>query len=176
MQDGACSCSTTIRAARAASASSRCRTGGWGWRSGPLAKGTLTVNLMLSLDPATARRPGLQPHHAGRRNVSKATPLIDHQHPHDFLMQAVGGVAASVRHGFALTFAGAPIGEPALGPIAFMHRSSAAENPMSPLGHHTLRLHAHRDGRADGRDRSRSRSRSSRRCFTAPSPMKIAGT
>jgi hypothetical protein len=37
-----------------------------------------------------------------------------------------------------LTLAGAPVGEPALGPIAFMHRSSAAENPMSPLGHHTF--------------------------------------
>jgi hypothetical protein len=41
-------------------------------------------------------------------------------------------------NGAALTLAAAPVGEPALGPIAFMHRSSAMENPMSPLGHHTL--------------------------------------
>ena len=40
------------------------------------------------------------------------------------------------RTGF--TIAGGPVGEPALGPIAFMHRPSAAENPAAPLGHHTL--------------------------------------
>jgi hypothetical protein len=33
---------------------------------------------------------------------------------------------------------GAPVGEPALGPIAYMHRASSAENPTTPLGHHTL--------------------------------------
>ena len=40
--------------------------------------------------------------------------------------------------GLALTLAGAPVGEPALGPVAFMHRASAAENPTAPLGHHTF--------------------------------------
>src|SRR5436190_1110089 len=37
-----------------------------------------------------------------------------------------------------LTVAGAPVGEPALGPVAFMHRPSAADNPTAPLGHHTF--------------------------------------
>jgi hypothetical protein len=32
----------------------------------------------------------------------------------------------------------APVGEPALGPVAFMHRASAGENPTAPLGHHWL--------------------------------------
>src|SRR4029079_15213657 len=27
-------------------------------------------------------------------------------------------------------------GEPALGPVAFMHRDSGAENPSAPLSHH----------------------------------------
>ena len=36
------------------------------------------------------------------------------------------------------TLAGGPAGEPALGPVAFMHRASAAENPTAPLGHHTF--------------------------------------
>ena len=40
------------------------------------------------------------------------------------------------RTGF--TLAGGPSAEPALGPVAFMHRASAMENPMSPLAHHTL--------------------------------------
>jgi hypothetical protein len=30
----------------------------------------------------------------------------------------------------------APSGEPALGPVAFMHRPSAMDDPMAPLGHH----------------------------------------
>jgi hypothetical protein len=30
----------------------------------------------------------------------------------------------------------APSGEPALGPVAFMHRPSAMDNPFAPLGHH----------------------------------------
>ena len=33
-------------------------------------------------------------------------------------------------------FYGAPAGEPALGPVAFMHRASASELPMAPLSHH----------------------------------------
>ena len=40
--------------------------------------------------------------------------------------------------GFALTLAGAPVGEPALGPVAYMHRASAFENPTAPLTHHLL--------------------------------------
>jgi hypothetical protein len=37
-----------------------------------------------------------------------------------------------------LTLAGGPAGEPAIGPVAFMHRASAAENPFAPLSHHTF--------------------------------------
>ena len=37
-----------------------------------------------------------------------------------------------------LTIAGGPVGEPALGPVAFMHRASAADNPLAALSHHTF--------------------------------------
>jgi hypothetical protein len=37
-----------------------------------------------------------------------------------------------------LTLAGGPAGEPALGPVAFMHRASAADNPFAALGHHVF--------------------------------------
>ena len=30
----------------------------------------------------------------------------------------------------------APSGEPALGPVAFMHRPSAMDNPAAPIAHH----------------------------------------
>jgi len=36
----------------------------------------------------------------------------------------------------SLQFYGGPVAEPALGPVAFMHRLSASENPAPPLGHH----------------------------------------
>ena len=31
---------------------------------------------------------------------------------------------------------GGPAGEPALGPVAFMHRVSALSNPLAPISHH----------------------------------------
>jgi len=38
-------------------------------------------------------------------------------------------------HGTWFTYFGYP-GEPALGPVAFMHRMSASENPSATLSHH----------------------------------------
>ena len=103
----------------------------------PVARGTLTFNLMLSLDPLTVGKQGYS-HIMQAGETYQGNALIDHQHPHDFLMQAAAVWRRPVAKGMTLTLAGAAVGEPALGPIAFMHRSSAFENPMSPLGHHTL--------------------------------------
>jgi hypothetical protein len=100
-------------------------------------KGQLTLTGMLSLDPATATARGYgKIFQAGE--VYQGQPIVDRQHPHDFVMQAavVWRVPIDYRTGF--TIAAAPVGEPALGPVAFMHRPSAAENPAAPLGHHTL--------------------------------------
>ena len=68
-------------------------------------------------------------------------PLVDYQHPHDLFMQlaAVWRMPIGARTGF--TLAGGPSAEPALGPVAFMHRASSIENPMSPLSHHTDSTH-----------------------------------
>src|SRR5207302_1224894 len=60
----------------------------------------------------------------------------DAQHPHDFFME----LSLTYRHplsdwlGFELY--GAPVGEPALGPVAFMHRASAEDDPFPPISHH----------------------------------------
>lgn len=60
-------------------------------------------------------------------------PLFDRQHPHDLLME----IAVQFRKGpVHLYFA--PVGDPALGPSAFMHRLSSAVNPVAPLTHHWL--------------------------------------
>jgi hypothetical protein len=102
-----------------------------------IGRGTLTLDLMLSLDPATVGKQGYS-HIMQVGETFEGNALIDHQHPHDLLMQAAAVWQQPLPRQFTLTLAGAPVGEPALGPVAYMHRSSAAENPMSPLGHHTL--------------------------------------
>jgi hypothetical protein len=50
-------------------------------------------------------------------------------------LAAIWRVPLSDQTGF--TVAGGPVGEPALGPVAFMHRASAAV-PLAPLSHHTF--------------------------------------
>jgi hypothetical protein len=97
----------------------------------------LTINTMLSLDPLTVGKKGYRElFQVGEAFEGK--PLIDYQHPHDLFMQlaAVWRMPIGTQTGF--TLAGGPSAEPALGPVAFMHRASAMENPMSPLAHHTL--------------------------------------
>src|SRR5204863_2340833 len=102
-----------------------------------IGRGRLTLTGMFSLDPATVGK-------AGYREIFQVgealngVPLIDHQHPHDLFMQlaATWRVPITTRTGF--TIAGGPVGEPALGPIAFMHRPSASDNSVAPLSHHVF--------------------------------------
>ncbi len=96
-----------------------------------------TLNMMLSLDPATAGKTG----YGEIFQVGEAVnggPLIDRQHPHDLFMQLAAVWRTPVTSKTGLTFAGGPVGEPALGPVAFMHRASVAEYPFASLGHHTF--------------------------------------
>src|SRR2546425_6669389 len=53
-------------------------------------------------------------------------------------MQRAGVWRIPLNDSTGFTIAGGPAGEPALGPVAFMHRASAFENPTAPLGHHTF--------------------------------------
>ncbi|HUF24379.1 MAG TPA: hypothetical protein VMN81_09650 [Vicinamibacterales bacterium] len=108
-----------------------------GMASRPAGGGQLTFSLMLSLDPLTQPGDG----YAALFQTGetwKGEPIVDRQHPHDFLMQAAVMWRVAVGGGYHLTLAGAPVGEPTLGPVAFMHRQSAAENLAAALGHHTL--------------------------------------
>jgi hypothetical protein len=108
-----------------------------GMWSRPARKSELTLTTMLSLDPATVGERGYRELFQVGEAVDQH-PLVDRQHPHDLFMQlaAVWRVPLTERTGF--TIAGAPVGEPALGPVAFMHRPSAADLPSAPLGHHTF--------------------------------------
>ena len=108
-----------------------------GMASRKAGRGQLTLNLMLSLDPATVGAQGYSEIFQVGETYN-GDPLIDHQHPHDFLMQASAVYRLPLTKGVRLTLAGAPVGEPALGPVAYMHRLSSYENPIAPLSHHTL--------------------------------------
>lgn len=108
-----------------------------GMWSRPAAGGTLQFNLMLSADPITVGKDGYREIFQVGETLN-GLPVIDRQHPHDFLMQASVGWRKPIGRGYSMTLAAAPVGEPSLGPVAFMHRASAFENPTAPLGHHTF--------------------------------------
>lgn len=103
----------------------------------PAASGILQVTGMVSLDAATAGGNGYgELFQAGETH--KGALIVDRQHPHDALMQASVAWRVPLGDSTALTITGAPVGEPALGPTAFMHRASAADVFAAPLSHHTL--------------------------------------
>jgi hypothetical protein len=102
-------------------------------------KGTqqLTFSVMLSLDPATVGTSGYREiFQVGE--ALEGEPLVDRQHPHDFLMQLAAAWRRNLSEGTSVNIAAGVAGEPTLGPIAFMHRGSAAGLPLAPLGHHTF--------------------------------------
>ena len=99
--------------------------------------GRLTLTGMFSLDPATVGKDGYREIFQVGEALG-GRPLIDRQHPHDLFMQLAASWRIPLNGSTGLTLAGGPAGEPALGPVAFMHRASATDNPTAPLGHHTF--------------------------------------
>jgi hypothetical protein len=108
-----------------------------GMASRTTSRGRLTFTSMLSLDPATVSVDGYRELFQAGEAID-GRPLIDRQHPHDLFMQLAAVWRMPVGDSAGFTIAGAPVGEPALGPVAFMHRASAIDNPTAPLGHHTF--------------------------------------
>jgi hypothetical protein len=96
-----------------------------------------SLNGMFSLDPATVGKGGYaEIFQVGESLDGK--PLIDRQHPHDLFVQLAASWRVTLNDQTSLTLAGGPVGEPTLGPVAFMHRPSAAGLVLAPLGHHTF--------------------------------------
>ena len=100
-----------------------------------LAGGLFQARTMLSLDPATVTNAGY-PLLLQSGEVYKGQPLYDRQHPHDFFMELGLLYERPVSKNIALSLYAAPSGEPALGPVAFMHRPSAMDIPIANLTHH----------------------------------------
>ena len=108
-----------------------------GMASREMPRGRLTLTSMLSLDPATVGKDGYREILQAGEAID-GHPLIDRQHPHDLFMQLAAVWRMPLTQSTGFTLAGGPVGEPALGPVAFMHRASAADNPTAALGHHTF--------------------------------------
>lgn len=100
-----------------------------------LGNGTLQLRGMFSLEPFTFP-PGGSPLLFQTGETYKGQPLIDRQHPHELFMELSAQYTLPLgERGTWFAYFGYP-GEPALGPVAFMHRMSASENPAATLAHH----------------------------------------
>jgi hypothetical protein len=100
-----------------------------------LGPGAFTIRAMLSLEPATItdrRYPLL----FQQGETAFGLPIADGQHPHNFVMELAALYDWKMGDKGLLSFYAAPTGDPALGPTAYPHRASAAEDPVGALGHH----------------------------------------
>ncbi|MBL8218682.1 MAG: hypothetical protein JNL62_05615 [Bryobacterales bacterium] len=100
-----------------------------------IGKGSLMLRGMVSLDPVTVR---------GKRypllfqtgETANGSPIVDGQHPHDAIMELSIHYARPISEKAIFNAYYAPVGDAALGPVAFPHRASAMELPQATLGHH----------------------------------------
>jgi hypothetical protein len=98
-------------------------------------RGLLAFSLMLSADELAMGENGY-PLLFQSGETFNGKPLIDRQHPHDFISGLSVAYTHMVNKDIDLSvYLGYP-GEPAIGPPAFMHRISSINNPDAPLGHH----------------------------------------
>lgn len=112
-----------------------------GMASRPLGGGDLTLHGMVSLDPLMGKS-GYPLLLQTGETANGRTPLIDRQHPHDLIDELsvtyshpIAETSAGAVSGFV--YAGYP-GEPALGPVTYMHRFSGMADPEAPIDHHWL--------------------------------------
>jgi hypothetical protein len=91
---------------------------------------------MWSLEPLTIGRGGYPELLQTGETADGRAPLIDRQHPHDLFMELEAKAEFDIGTATKAFAYGGPVGEPALGPSAFMHRASARYNPEAPITHH----------------------------------------
>ena len=99
--------------------------------------GTLGFKAMLSPDPFMGRS-GYPLLLATGETADGVKPLIDRQHPHDLFMELAGSYSYNLSPTSSVFVYGGLPGEPALGPPAFMHRTSGMDIPEAPITHHWL--------------------------------------
>jgi hypothetical protein len=100
-----------------------------------LGPGTFTARVMLSFEPGTVTNRHY-PELFQQGETAFGKPIVDGQHPHDFVMELAALYDLKLGEKGLLSFYFAPMGDPAMGPTAYPHRASASEDPIAPLGHH----------------------------------------
>ena len=96
--------------------------------------GRVQGKAMLSLEPLMSNRG--YPNLFATGETVGGEGLVDRQHPHDLFMELAARVDVNAGEASSVFLYGGPVGEPALGPSAFMHRGSARYNPEAPITHH----------------------------------------
>jgi hypothetical protein len=97
--------------------------------------GTLHLHGMASAEPLTIGARGY-PLVLQSGETYRGEPLHDRQHPHDLFMELSALYERAVSRRLGVMVYVAPVGEPAIGPVAYMHRPSALNDPFAPLAHH----------------------------------------
>lgn len=100
-----------------------------------LGAGEITLRGMISMEPATVTG-RFYPELFQQGETAFGNPITDGQHPHDFLMELALLYDLKLGHNALLSLYAAPVGDPAMGPSAYAHRTSASEDPIATLGHH----------------------------------------
>ncbi len=101
----------------------------------PVRGGMLHLHLMTSIEPFVLRGGGY-PELLQNGGTYQHSYLFDRMHPHDALMELSALYEHRVAGPLAMSLYLAPVGEPAVGPVAYMHRPSAANDPFAPISHH----------------------------------------
>jgi hypothetical protein len=96
--------------------------------------GRVQLKSMMSLEPLMKNSGYPNLFATGETNNGES--LVDRQHPHDLFMELAARIDVNLGEYASIFLYGGPVGEPALGPSAFMHRGSARYNPEAPITHH----------------------------------------
>jgi hypothetical protein len=104
----------------------------------PVGGGDLTLRAMLSAEAATVGECGYPDLLATGEFCNGGEAIHDRQHPHDLFMELAAIYEHPLGENVAVQLYGGPVGEPALGPVAYPHRLSAMPYPIAPISHHWL--------------------------------------
>ena len=97
--------------------------------------GRINFRAMVSGEPWTIGGCGY-PDLLASGEVCEGQQIHDRQHPHDLFMELAATYDAPLSGQTRWQLYGGPVGEPALGPVAYPHRLSAMPNPIAPVSHH----------------------------------------
>ena len=100
-----------------------------------LGRGTILLRQMFSAESLTSPHPGF-PELFQTGETYHGESLVDHQHPHNVFAELSALYTLPLSEKVSWELYGGPSAEPALGPVTYIHRTSASELPLAPLSHH----------------------------------------